>query len=102
MGIDVRFPIGAMFTLLGVLLAAYGVLEPGQRSGGANGIDINLWWGLCLVAFGVVCLALGVRARRRLPKPTHPQNSVDSEANREFDTAYQSPTANGSARSNTL
>jgi hypothetical protein len=61
MGLDIRLPIGLMFSLLGVLLIIAGLtLDEGiyQRS---LGININLWWGFVMLAFGVVMLVLGRR-----------------------------------------
>ncbi len=58
MGLDIRIPIGAMFALLGVLLTVYGLMsDPGiyQRSLGMN---VNLGWGIILLAFGLVMLLL--------------------------------------------
>jgi multisubunit Na+/H+ antiporter MnhG subunit len=60
MGLDIRTPIGLMFTIFGVLLAGYGLVTRGsdmyQRSLGYN---INLEWGAVLLVFGVVMLWLG-------------------------------------------
>jgi len=56
MNLDLRLPIGLMFSIFGVMLTAYGfVSDPAiyQRS---LGINVNLWWGLVLLAFGVVML----------------------------------------------
>jgi hypothetical protein len=67
MNLDLRLPIGLMFSIFGLMLAGYGLLsDPGiyQRS---LGINVNLWWGLVLVAFGVVMLALAIRGRREPP-----------------------------------
>jgi hypothetical protein len=62
MGLDIRTPIGLMFGIFGLLLSGYGLLTRGsaiyERSLGAN---INLEWGLVLLAFGVVMLWLGRR-----------------------------------------
>ena len=61
--LDIRLPIGILFTLFGLLLVAYGLLsDPGiyQRS---LGINVNLWWGLALLAFGLVMWGLA-RSRR--------------------------------------
>ena len=54
MGLDIRWPIGFMFTLIGVLLAGYGA----ANSAGSQslGININLIWGLVLLVFGVAML----------------------------------------------
>lgn len=60
MGLDIRTPIGLMFSIFGVLLAGYGLVTRGseiyQRSLGYN---INLEWGAVLLVFGVVMLYLG-------------------------------------------
>ena len=56
MGLDIRLPIGLMFTLLGAMLAIYGmVADPAiyQRSLGHN---VNLVWGIVLFVFGLVLL----------------------------------------------
>lgn len=58
MNLDVRIPIGLMFALFGVMLAAFGLVsDPAlyERSGGVN---VNLWWGLVLLAFGASMLGL--------------------------------------------
>lgn len=66
MGLDIRTPIGLMFSIFGLLLAGYGLLTRGsdiyQRSLGYN---INLEWGLVLLAFGVVMLWLGRKGGKR-------------------------------------
>jgi hypothetical protein len=60
MGLDIRTPIGLMFSIFGVLLVGYGALTRGsaiyQRSLGFN---INLEWGVVLLVFGLVMLYLG-------------------------------------------
>ena len=58
MNLDIRLPIGALFTLLGLLLTAWGLV------GGADyrrslGLNVNLWWGLAVLAFGLLFLFLG-------------------------------------------
>jgi protein-S-isoprenylcysteine O-methyltransferase Ste14 len=60
MGLDIRWPIGLMFSLIGVLLLIYGGAtasntEMYQRSLGSN---INLIWGVVLLVFGAVMLLL--------------------------------------------
>jgi membrane protein implicated in regulation of membrane protease activity len=67
MGLDIRLPIGMMFSLLGALLVIYGVIT-GSNSGmyqSSLGININFWWGLVLFAFGVVMLIFALRARAK-------------------------------------
>jgi hypothetical protein len=61
MGLDIRVPTGGMFTLLGLLLVGTGVLK-GEQS---MGININLYWGLVMLAFGATMLLFGWRASRK-------------------------------------
>lgn len=67
MRLDIRIPVGGMFALLGVLLAAYGLVGGAALSQRSLGIDVDLWWGLVMLAFGVLMLWLAWRARRRPP-----------------------------------
>jgi hypothetical protein len=62
MGLDIRVPIGLMFALLGVLLSGYGLVSDRGIYAKSLGINVNLGWGLVLLAFGIVMLLL---ARRR-------------------------------------
>jgi len=66
MKMDIRLPIGLMFLLLGLLLSGYGLATTGrldiyQRS---LQININLWWGLVLLVFGLIFSILGLRHGR--------------------------------------
>ncbi len=61
MGIDIRVPLGAMFTLLGLLLTGFGLFGSKAIYTQTLGIDVNLDWGLVLLAFGIIMLWLGLR-----------------------------------------
>jgi hypothetical protein len=61
MGLDIRLPIGLMFTILGALLTGYGLISDRSIYQRALGININFWWGLVLIGFGVTMLLLGRR-----------------------------------------
>ena len=61
MGLDIRLPIGLMFALLGILLSAYGMLSDRAIYAKSLGINVNLGWGLVLLAFGIVMLLLARR-----------------------------------------
>ena len=67
MATDIRLPIGWLFSALGVILVGYGAMTNGnpmyQRS---ESVNINLWWGLIVLIFGLLLLTLGLRARRRI------------------------------------
>jgi hypothetical protein len=71
MNLDLRFPIGLMFTIDGVLLTLFGLMSDQAIYARSLGIDVNLWWGLVLLAFGLVMLAFAIRASRRLRPPDH-------------------------------
>jgi hypothetical protein len=63
-GIDLRTPVGGLFSALGVLLTAYGAATRGQPGTEPTGVPVNLVWGLVLLGFGLAMLALARRARR--------------------------------------
>ncbi|TLZ36327.1 MAG: hypothetical protein E6K24_06755 [Gammaproteobacteria bacterium] len=62
MGLDIRTPLGVMFTILGLLLTGFGLLSDPAIYARSLGIHINLWWGLVLLVFGALMLGLGWRA----------------------------------------
>ncbi len=59
MGIDIRLPIGILFSLLGVILTAYGSLGDTSRYRQSLDVNINLVWGIVLLVFGLVMFLLG-------------------------------------------
>ena len=61
MGLDIRLPIGGLFTLLGLLLAGYGWVSNPDLYQHPLGINVNLRWGLVMLAFGIVMIMLGRR-----------------------------------------
>jgi len=66
--LDLRWPIGGLFTALGLLLAGYGLLSTGSSAdyARATSVNINLWWGLVMLVFGLTLL-LSVRRTGRSP-----------------------------------
>jgi len=66
MGLDIRLPIGMMFSLLGAILAIYGVATGSDSDmySSSLGINVNLWWGLVLFFFGAIMLFLALKDRR--------------------------------------
>ena len=61
--LDLRIPIGALFSALGLLLAGYGLVTGGDTTH-PSPVNLNLWWGLVMLAFGLLLL-LGARSARR-------------------------------------
>jgi len=84
MGLDIRLPIGLMFSILGALLAVYGLLSPASLyEEHSLGINVNLWWGLVMAAFGGAMAWFGLRAMRRprvSPGPPGPPSPERREA----------------------
>jgi hypothetical protein len=54
MSLDLRIPMGLMFTLVGIILVAFGLATNGNTELYARslGINANLWWGFVLLIFG--------------------------------------------------
>jgi hypothetical protein len=69
MNLDLRLPIGLMFTIFGVLLVVFGLISDDAIYARSLGINVNLWWGLVLLGFGLVMLGFAIRAGRRGPTP---------------------------------
>jgi hypothetical protein len=65
MALDLRIPIGLLFGLLGLLLAGYGVATGPEMYQKSLGVNVNAWWGLAMLAFGLAMLALARRAAGR-------------------------------------
>ena len=63
--LDLRLPIGGLFTALGVIIGAYGVATNGSAMyAQSESININLWWGLVMLIVGVLMFVTGMRATR--------------------------------------
>ena len=73
MNLDIRLPIGLMFTLVGVIIGVFGLLSDPSIYQRSLGININLWWGLVMFLFGVVMLLMARRAGSS-PKNEGPGN----------------------------
>jgi hypothetical protein len=67
MGLDLRWPIGLMFSLIGALLVSYGLISGAHPEIYARslGINIDLYWGLLLLVFGGSMLALAWRGGQK-------------------------------------
>ncbi|PYO72211.1 MAG: hypothetical protein E6K55_15375 [Gemmatimonadetes bacterium] len=65
MKLDLRLPIGLMFGIYGAIFVLFGLTSDKAIYERSLGINVNLWWGLVLLAFGAGMLAFAVRARRR-------------------------------------
>jgi ABC-type Fe3+-siderophore transport system permease subunit len=76
MNLDLRIPMGMMFTLVGAILSVFGLVTMGnpmyERS---LGINANLDWGLVLLAFGLIMFFFGRRGQKAaLLAPPEPES----------------------------
>jgi hypothetical protein len=62
MGLDIRFPIGLLFTIFAVMLIVFGLLSNPVIYAQSLGVNVNLDWGIALLVFGLIMLTLGARA----------------------------------------
>ncbi|MGH9598270.1 MAG: hypothetical protein ACRD27_00285 [Terracidiphilus sp.] len=75
MNLDLRIPMGMMFTLIGAVLMAFGLSSRGNGAvyAPSMGIDANLWWGVVLLVFGLILVPLGRRGQMRIEKSSEQQ-----------------------------
>jgi hypothetical protein len=66
MNLDLRIPMGLMFTLVGLILTVYGQATAGSPIYAKSlGINANLYWGLVLLVFGGMMFVLGRRGQKK-------------------------------------
>ena len=65
MGLDIRWPIGLMFSLVGLLLTIFGFATRGDAEMYQRSLDINvnLIWGIILLLFGAFMLVMAMRKK---------------------------------------
>jgi hypothetical protein len=70
MGLDIRWPIGLMFSLIGVFLTAYGALQSASATIQVAGssVNIDLIWGIVLLVFGAGMLWGAISGGKNPPK----------------------------------
>ena len=67
MGLDIRYPIGLLFSIIGIMLTIFGLVtgsnaELYKRS---LGINVNLWTGLGMIIFGCIMLLLAFSSTKK-------------------------------------
>jgi uncharacterized membrane protein HdeD (DUF308 family) len=65
MGLDIRWPIGLMFSIVGLVMTVFGFVtrNDAQMYRRSLDININLIWGIVLLVFGALMLVMAVRGR---------------------------------------
>jgi multisubunit Na+/H+ antiporter MnhG subunit len=76
MGLDIRLPIGLLFSVLGLLLAGFGVFSDKGIYQRSLGLNVNLAWGVILLIFGIIMVVFGNRGSTIRP------HEKDSAGNR--------------------
>jgi membrane protein implicated in regulation of membrane protease activity len=86
-GLDIRIPLGGLFTIVGALLVGFGLATRGDAALYLRslGVNVNLWWGLVMLAFGVVLLLVARRGSRAAgvhPTAKSPEGRATEERER--------------------
>ncbi|HEY5163975.1 MAG TPA: hypothetical protein VII81_13280 [Terriglobales bacterium] len=69
--LDIRWPIGLLFSLMGAMVAIYGLISSDRTfyrpldMADTRMINLNLSWGLVMLAFGALMILGAVRAGRK-------------------------------------
>ena len=63
-GLDVRWPLGLLFAMIGALLLGHGLTQ-GDVTPQGQATHINEWWGGVLLIFGLAVLWLARRGSRK-------------------------------------
>ena len=64
MGLDIRLPIGLLFTVFGLILTIFGIFSDPAIYRQSLDINVNLYCGLVLLAFGGIMIFFGRRGMR--------------------------------------
>ena len=67
MGLDIRYPIGLLFSIIGIMLAIFGLVTGSNAEMYHRSLDINinLWTGLGMVIFGGFMLVFAYRTTKK-------------------------------------
>ncbi len=67
MGIDIKLPIGLMFSIFGILLTLYGLFTMSDKVlyEPSFGINVNLWVGIFMLVFGLAMLIMAFVGKKR-------------------------------------
>ena len=66
MNLDIRYPIGLLFVIVGAILTACGIFLPPETSSHLLlGMNVNISWGIVQLAFGGIMLGLAKGGARK-------------------------------------
>lgn len=68
--LDIRFPIGLMFSIFGILITIYGLATMGNEAMYVRSlnVNVNLISGICMTLFGVIMLLLSEPVKKMFRK----------------------------------
>jgi hypothetical protein len=81
--LDIRIPIGGLFTCLGLVLGGYGAatIDEPARYARSLSVNVNLWWGVVMLAFGLGLLLSATFYGRNSVRPAaETRGGRDTEA----------------------
>ena len=66
MGLDIKFPIGLMFSIFGVMLTVQGIFTIGSTElyEKSLNVNLNLWSGLFMLIFGSLMLVFSIKKKK--------------------------------------
>lgn len=72
MGLDIKIPIGLMFSILGLILSIFGLVTGGNAEmyEQSLGHNINLWSGLSMTVFGAFMLLTSSLVKKKQAEGT--------------------------------
>jgi hypothetical protein len=77
MSLDIRLPIGLMFSLFGLILIIFGVVSKAEGSPQSASVNINVWWGAVMAVFGGLMLFLAWRGKQsQAGQDAHPNGAA--------------------------
>lgn len=78
MSLDLRIPMGLMFTITGLILTVFGAMTNGNQELYAKslGINANLWWGLVMFTFGLTMFIMGRIGQKKVANLPPPEGEV--------------------------
>ncbi len=67
MKLDIKIPIGMLFTIFGLALSIYGLATGGNTEMYAKslGYNVNIWTGLVMLVFGAFMLFLARKDKKK-------------------------------------
>ena len=64
MNVDLRFPLGLLFFVFGIMLTLFGLFTDRATYERSLYINVNLWWGLVMLLFGALMFFAAWRKSR--------------------------------------